>query len=425
MAFDSKQAVFKKFADHVNSGKARFYQDYQIDFVFGRREGPYVWDMDGDKRLINCHSNGGLYNLGHRHPLIVEALADAMKTLDIGNHHFVSREKAELAEKLAELCPGDLEYVIFGVSGGEAIDTAIKIARKATRRSGVISAIGGYHGHTGLALAAGDAKYRDPFFSSQPEFGQVPFNDVDALKNALCPNIAAVILETIPATLGMLIPDDDYFKNVKWLCGENGSLLIIDEVQTGLGRTGRFWGIENYGTVPDIMVSAKGLGGGMYPVTATIIRKDLESVFHEDPFIHISTSGGADIGCVVAGKVLEISSKPEFLDHVNALSSIFKKGIADIQKKYPDMISEFRQLGLMSGIKTPHPDLGPLLSKACYDAGLLCIYAGNDTSVLQFLPPLNITADLAGEILELMTGAVHEAQGFVDAFMKNKKQGNP
>jgi len=425
MAFDSKDAVFKKFADHVSSGKARFYQDYQIDFVFGRRDGPYVWDMDGEKRLINCHCNGGLYNLGHRHPLIVEALADAMKTLDIGNHHFVSREKAELAEKLAELCSGDLEYVIFGVSGGEAIDTAIKIARKATRRSGVISAIGGYHGHTGLALAAGDPKYRDPFLSSAPEFGQVPFNDAAALKNALCPNIAAVILETIPATLGMPIPDDDYFNEVKRLCEENASLLIIDEVQTGLGRTGRFWGIENYGTVPDIMVSAKGLGGGMYPVTATIIRKDLESVFHDDPFIHISTSGGADIGCLVAGKVLEISSKPEFLDHVSALSAIFKKGMADIQIKYPDMITEFRQLGLMSGLKTPHPDMGPLLSKACYDAGLLCVYAGNDASVLQFLPPLIITSDLAGEILERMAMAVHEAHGFVDAFMKDKKQGNP
>ena len=413
---DSKQAVFKKFADHVNSGKARFYQDYQINFVFGRREGPFVWDMDGDKRLINCHSNGGLYNLGHRHPAIVEALARALKTLDIGNHHFVSREKAGLAEKLAGLCPGDLEYAIFGVSGGEAIDTAIKIARKATRRSGVISAIGGYHGHTGLALAAGDPKYRDPFLSSRPEFTQVPFNDGIALKNALHPKVAAVILETIPATLGMPIPDDSYFKEVKRLCEENGSLLIIDEVQTGLGRTGRFWGIEHYGTVPDIMVSAKGLGGGMYPVTATMIRKDLESVFHEDPFIHISTSGGADIGCVVAAKVLEISSTPEFLDHVNSLAAVFQKGMAGIRTKYPDLFTEFRQLGLMSGLKTVHPDTGPLLSKACYDAGLLCVYSGNDTSVLQFLPPLIIPDDLAGEILERMEQAVHQTDAFVKAF---------
>ncbi|MFZ2630760.1 MAG: aspartate aminotransferase family protein [Desulfosalsimonadaceae bacterium] len=416
MASDSKQAVFKKFAGHVSSGKARFFQDYGLDFVFGRREGPYVWDMDGDKRLINCHSNGGLYNLGHRHPAIVDALAGALKTLDIGNHHFVSREKAELAEKLAELCPGDLEYVIFGASGGEAIDTAIKIARKATRRSGVISAIGGYHGHTGLALAAGDPKYRDPFFSSVPEFIQVPFNDVIALKNALHPKVAAVIIETIPATLGMPIPDSTYFQEVKRLCGENGSLLIIDEVQTGLGRTGRFWGIEHYETVPDIMVSAKGLGGGIYPVTAAIIRKDLESVFHEDPFIHISTSGGADIGCVVAGKVLEISSTPEFLDHVKALAAVFKKGMADILAKYPGLLTEFRQLGLMSSLKTVHPDTGPLLSKACYDAGLLCVYAGNDTSVLQFLPPLIITTALAAEILERMEQAVHQADAFMKAF---------
>ena len=420
----AKDVIFKRFSDHVNSGKARFFKALGLDFIFGRREGPYVWDMYGDKRLINCHVNGGLYNLGHRHPVIVEALADALKTLDIGNHHFVSREKANLAEKLAGLCPGDLEYVIFGASGGEAIDTAIKIARKATRRSGVISAIGGYHGHTGLALAAGDPKYREPFFSSVPEFIQVPFNDVNALKNALHPKVAAVILETIPATLGMPIPDDSYFNEVKRLCEENGSLLIMDEVQTGLGRTGRFWGIEHYETVPDIMVSAKGLGGGIYPLTATIIRKDLESVFHDDPFIHISTSGGADIGCAVAVKVLEISSRPEFLEHVTELSGTFKNGMSDIQKKYPALFSEFRQLGLMSGLKTTHPDLGPLLSKACYDAGLLCVYAGNDTSVLQFLPPLVIANDLAKEILERMETAFHQAQMFVDAYMATGKKGD-
>jgi len=421
MGNDSKQVVFKKFSDHVNSGKARFFQEYHLDYVFGRREGPYVWDMDGDKRLINCHVNGGLYNLGHRHPRIVEALEGALKTLDIGNHHFVSREKAQLAEKLACLSPGDLEYVIFGVSGGEAIDTAIKIARKATRRNGVISASGGYHGHTGLALAAGDAKYRDPFLSSSPEFTQIPFNDAAALKNALHPKVAAVILETVPATLGMPIPDFSYFKEVRKLCEENGSLLIIDEVQTGLGRTGRFWGIEHFETVPDILVSAKGLGGGIYPVTATIIRKDLESVFHEDPFIHISTSGGADIGCVVAGKVLEISSTKAFLDHVAELSVIFSQGMADIQEKYPELLKEFRQLGLMSGLKTPHPDLGPLLTKTCYDAGLLSIYAGNDTSVLQFLPPLIITNDLALEILERMEMAFQQAKTFVDAYMSDGK----
>jgi putrescine aminotransferase len=410
---EDKKHVFETYGRHVSSRKARFFLDVGIDFVFGRREGPFVWDIDGKHRLINCHSNGGVFNLGHRHPAILETLTAALKNLDIGNHHLVSRQKAALAQQLADLSPGDLDYVVFGVSGGEAIDTAIKIARKATGRRGVISAEGAYHGHTGLAMAAGDPKFRDPFLSSSSDFRQVPFNDIGALAPMLTTDAAAVILETIPATLGMPIADDDYFRQTADLCRKNGTLLIIDEVQTGLGRTGRFWGIEHYRTVPDIMVSAKGLGGGVYPVTATIIRRDLEAVFHDDPFIHISTAGGADVGCVVAQKVLEISSEKSFLDHVAALSDIFDRGMTRLIQKHPRLLTAFRHKGLMCGIKTSRPDLGPILSKTCYDAGLLCIYAAHDPSVLQFLPALIIDPDLADEILQRLDRAFESAAAFI------------
>lgn len=410
---ESKQSVFKKYADHVSSHKAQFFLDVGIDFVPGKREGPFIWDITGKKRLINCHVNGGVYNLGHRNPEILAAMSEALKSLDIGNHHLVSKQKADLAEMLAALSPEGMEYVVFGVSGGEAIDTAIKIARKATHRRGVISAVGGYHGHTGLALATGDPRYREPFLSSSSDFIQVPFNDLAALKSSLNQDIAAVIFETIPATLGMPIPDDDYFSAVKRLCADNGSLLIIDEVQTGLSRTGRFWGIEHYNTIPDIIVSAKGLGGGIYPITATIIQKELEEVFHDDPFIHISTTGGADIGCPVARKVLEISSRASFLDHVNELAQVFAQGVGGLAKKYSGVLSRFRQKGLMCGLKTTGQDLGLLLTKACYDAGLLCIYAGNDTSVVQFLPPLIIDTDLAVEIVQRLDRALEMVGAFV------------
>ena len=408
-----KQTVFDKFARHVSLKKAAFFRDVGIEFVFGKREGSYIWDIDGDKRLIDCHTNGGVFNLGHRHPEVIAALVHALDDLDVGNHHFVSQEKAELAEKLAGLSPSGLTYSIFGVSGGEAIDTAIKIARKATGRKGVISAQGGYHGHTGISLAAGDPKFRDPFLSSSADFTQVPFNDPDALANALNANTAAVLFETIPATLGMPIPDKDFFSKVRASCDQNGTRLIIDEVQTGLGRTGRFWGIENYQAVPDMIVTAKGLGGGIYPVTATILKTELEAVFHDDPFIHISTTGGADVGCRVARKVLEVSSDTRFLSHVDELAGVFANGMAALRQTYPGVISDYRQKGLMSGIKTPQPDFGPLLSKACFDAGLLCVYAGNDTSVLQFLPPLIIEKSLAEEILQRLDRAMEITAQFV------------
>lgn len=395
-----KERVIELFARHVSSGKVAFFQSAGIDFVLGEREGPYLWDLTGEKRLIDCHCNGGVFNLGHRHPAIAQTLMESLQALDIGNHHLISRQRALLAQRLAELSPGHLTYTVFGVSGGEAIDLAIKVARGFTRRTKIISARGGYHGHTGLALAAGDEKYCAPFGPPAPGFVQVPFNDIEALRREMDADTAAVIMETVPATYGIAVPDPDYFPQVRRLCDEFGALFIADEVQTGLGRTGRLWGIEHFGVAPDIMVIGKGLSGGIYPITATCFRTELESVFHPDPFIHISTFGGAEVGCPVALKVLEISSQPAFLRHVQELADIFAEGFARLKARHPRVLVRLRQLGLMMGIEMVSPYAGPLFSKAAYDNGLLSVYAYNDTRVAQLLPPLVIDHALAGEILE-------------------------
>ena len=210
---------------------------------------------------------------------------------------------------------------------------------------------------------------------------------------------AAVILETVPATYGIAVPDNDYLPQVRRLCDEKGALLIVDEIQTGLGRTGKLWGIEHFGVQPDIMVIGKGLSGGIYPMAATCFRAELESVFHEDPFIHISTFGGAEVGCPVAMKVLEISSRPEFLSHVNEMAGIFHNGFSALREKHPEILVRLRQLGLMMGIEMVNEYCGPFFSKAAYDAGFLSVYANNDTRVAQFLPPLTIQPEQAEELL--------------------------
>ena len=160
---DSKKRVMELFRDHVSSGKAEFFKKYGMDFVMGRREGPFLWDLDGRKRLFNLHCNGGVFNLGHRSSELINVLKESLEEVDIGNHHLISRERAELAFLISQLMPGDLDYTIFGVGGGEAVDLAFKIARAYTGKPKIISARGGYHGHTGLAMAAGDEKYRSPF----------------------------------------------------------------------------------------------------------------------------------------------------------------------------------------------------------------------------------------------------------------------
>ena len=255
-----KEEITSLFASHVSSGKAEFFSQAGIDFIISKREGIYIWDLEGNK-LINCHCNGGVFNLGHRNPRIIAVLQRALEELDIGNHHLVSEARALLAEKLVDISPGDLNRVIFGVSGGEAIDMAIKLARAHTGRTEVISAIGGYHGHTGLALAAGDESFRKPFEPLSPGFAQVPFGDIDPLSDEMGDNTAAVIFETIPATYGISIPPEDYFTGVRQLCDQNGAVMISDEVQTGLGRCGTVWGIDTYDVVPDILVTGKGLSG--------------------------------------------------------------------------------------------------------------------------------------------------------------------
>ncbi len=383
-----KQSSLNSFRNNVSSGKVNFYKKYGMDFVMGDREGAILGDMDAQKQLYNLHCNGGVFNLGHKNPEIIEVLKSQLDHLDIGNHHLMSKHRAELAKLLASLMPGDLSYTVFGVSGGEAIDLAIKVARGYTKRKKIISANGGYHGHTGLSIQAGDAQYRDTFQLDSDDFSQVPFNDIDALELAINNETAAVLLETIPATLGMPLPENDYLARVEALCEKYGALLILDEVQAGLGRTGKLWAFEHFNVQPDIVVLGKGLSGGIYPISATVIDKKLESVFHKDPFIHISTFGGAELGCGVAQKVLEISSRPSFLEHVNTLSGKLRLALQELQTKHKSVFKGVHGKGLMLALELSSELAGPVLTKTAYDNDLLLIYANNDTTRVQFLPPL-------------------------------------
>lgn len=409
---ETKDNITNKFSRHVSSGKVDFFNQAGIDFIIGEREGIYLWDLEG-KRLINCHCNGGVFNLGHRNPRVIAALQRALAELDIGNHHLISEARALLAERLASLSPGDINRVIFGVSGGEAIDMAIKLARGHTGRAKVISAMGGYHGHTGLALAAGDEQYRKPFEPLSPGFAQVPFGDLDALEAAMAEDAAAVIYETIPATYGIVIPQEDFFAGVRNLCDRYDAVMIMDEVQTGLGRCGEVWGIDTYDVIPDIIVTGKGLSGGIYPMSATLYRDHVNPFLHENPFIHISTFGGAEVGCYVALAVLDILEEPGFLEHVREMAVLFEEGFSILGKKHPDVMVETRQRGLMMGLQLADPNFGPLMTRIGFDAGILAVYANNDPSAVQILPPLIIQESEVGQVLGVLDGMLTKIEEMV------------
>lgn len=397
--YPNRAETMDVFARHVSRGKVDAYQALGLDVVMGERDGIRFHDAFGDGSWINCHSNGGVFNLGHRHPAVVSAVRDALDALDIGNHHLVSGWRARLTERLAATTGGRNCTAVLGVSGGEAIDTAIKTSWAATGRRTIVSVMGGYHGHTGFALATGDPQYRDPFGPNLPGFVQVPFDDLAAIDAAIDDHTAAVLVEPIPATLGMPIASDGYFTAVQRLCRERGALFMLDEVQTGLGRTGRVWCHQHDELEPDVVITGKGLSGGVYPITATLMTPEVHRVFDEHPFVHISTFGGAELGCVAALAALDVIEAPGFLARVEELGERF----ADAFASMPFVV---RRRGLMMGFKFAHEGDGLAAAKACYEAGVFAVFANNDTSVLQFLPPLVLTDDQFDDLAERVTKAL-------------------
>lgn len=410
----SRSQVISLYKRHMAVHKAAFYGRAGMDIVMGRREGIYFWD-EGGRRYVNCHCNGGVFNLGHRNPAVLQALQQGLAEYDIGNHHLISAPRAALAKQLIAslLMPKaaqQLSRVIFGVSGGEAADLAIKLARGRTGRQVVVSLEGGYHGHTGLALAAGDPRYRDPFAIHLPGYRQVPFGNLALLEKAL-PDAAALILETVPATLGMPVFPPEDMRRIRTLCDQYKVPLILDEIQTGLGRTGKIWGFQHYGIVPDIVITGKGFSGGLYPVSATCYREEFESVFKKDPFIHVSTFGGAEAGCFAAMKVLEIVSDPEFLKNVEERGRWFGQEWEKLRETHSE-IREVRRLGMFMGIVFDSPETCLVLVRALFDRGIFAVYANNDRRVLQFLPPLIVTEEQSREIMDTVADALFALRKF-------------
>ncbi|MCC0016548.1 MAG: aspartate aminotransferase family protein [Rhodobiaceae bacterium] len=408
--FEDKQDLFVKAIRFWNPDKTKFWQDVGVDLVIDRREGYCLYDMSG-RRLIDLHLNGGTYNFGHRHPEIVETLKGALDYFDMGNHWFPSVARAALSEALVKSAPG-MKYAIFGAGGAEAVEIALKSARYATKRRKIVSIIKGYHGHSGLSVATGDERFTKIFLADRPdEFVQVPFNDIAAMERVLAGrDVAALIMETIPATYGFPMPNEGYLNACKALCEKHGTMYIADEVQTGLMRTGEMWGFQTYGVEPDIFVTAKGLGGGIYPISAAVVNEKCGGWLNEDGAAHISTSGGAELGCIVAYKVMEMLQRPELVSNVHSVTRFFAEGMAEMMQRHSDIFVGVRQKGVVLGLEFDHPEGAVSVSRALYEHGVWAIFSSLDKRVLQFKPGVLLSADMCQEILDRFDAAMPRAR---------------
>lgn len=409
--FESKTEVLERAKTFWNPDKTQFWTDAGVDMVIDRREDYFLWDMSG-RRLIDMHLNGGTYSIGHRNPEVMQALSEGMQHFDVGNHHFPSVARTALAERLVDSAPASITKVAFGSGGGEAIDIALKSARHATQRRKIVSIIKAYHGHTGLAVATGDDRFSKMFLSDRPdEFIQVPFGDIDAMDQALSGNdVAAVIMETIPATYGFPMPPPGYLTAVKDLAVRYGALYIADEVQTGLMRTGEMWAITKYGVEPDIIVTGKGLSGGMYPITAAMLNERAAQWLYQDGFGHISTFGGAELGCVAAIKTLEITSRSPVRSMVHYIADLFAEGLARIQNDYPDWFVGIRQNGVVIGLEFDHPEGAKFVMRELYENGVWAIFSTLNPRVLQLKPGILLGRDLCEDVLDRMDVSIGRAR---------------
>lgn len=393
--YPDRSAVEATFAAHVDPSKVDIWSMGDLQLVMGDREGASFTDAYDGRSWFNCHANGGVFNLGHRNPRVIAAVRAALDHADIGNHHLVSAYRASAAEKLSATTDNRLSGVVFSVGGGEAVDLALKVARGHTGRAGIVSVHGAYHGHTGLALAAGDPKDQALFGHDLPGFAHVQHNDLAAMDAAIGDDTAAVILESIPATAGFPMPDPGYLAAVAALCHERGALFIADEVQTGLGRTGTVWYVEQEDVEPDMIITGKGLSGGIYPISATLMTAGLHQFFAEHPFSHVSTFGGAELGCVAAAEVVDMVTEPGFLDRVNDAGDRMGEAFADLP-------FGLRRRGMLSAFVFDDPHGGMHAMKSLFDAGIYAFFASYDPAVLQFKPILTITDDELEAIIQIV-----------------------
>ena len=400
----------ENYREFVNPFALRMFKNASLDIIEGRREGASVWDVNGDK-FIDCVTGAGIFNVGRRNEEVVAALKKALDRYDMGGWISVLRERGLLAKKLAEITPGGLKYSLFCCGGGEAIEVAVKLARGHTDRPDIICMENGYHGVTGFALpATGRDVYKKPFAPLAPGYRHVPFNDLEAARAAVDDKTAAILLEPIQGEGGIIPGDDDYLKGLRRLCDENEVLLIFDEVQTGFGRTGKMFCAEHTGVVPDIMVLAKSLSGGLYPISCTIFTEEISDFLMAHPFVIINSFGGTSLACLTALAAIDFMEKNDLPGRSDKMGQRFMVGLDGLKRKYPGLVREVRGRGLMLGMEFFEDSIGPRMAYQLKQNGVISIYTFNNPRIIRIMPTLVITEEEVDAVVTAFDASLAEIQ---------------
>lgn len=409
--------AFSLFEKHINPGLAGLLRFTGLDKVESHAQGVYVWDTEG-KKYLDFLGLYGTLSLGHRHPKVVEAVKRQLDKMPMSVRILVSEPGARLAEKLAEITPGDLSMVFFGNSGAEAVEAALKFARFYTGRVEFITTEGGYHGKTMGALSVTPKEqYQQPARPLVPGVKVVPFGNAGAVLEAITPETAAVIVEPIQGEGGIRVPPEGYLKELRRVTRERGVLLIVDEVQTGLGRTGKLWGVDWEGVEPDILTSAKALGGGVMPISATIARAEIMEIYKREPLIHSTTFGGNPLAAAAGLAAIEVTLEENLPARALEMGNYLMSSLQSLWKAYPRFIQEVRGRGLMVGLEFADADIGALVVAELASRGVLTAFGLNNPKVVRLEPPLIVEPVHIDQCVEALAGALKATEAALEGVM--------
>ncbi|MEH7502879.1 putrescine aminotransferase [Neobacillus drentensis] len=397
------------FREHVNPGFLAYRKTVTMDGQFAAVEwsdnGSCFKDVNG-KEYIDCLGGFGIYNVGHRNPKVVKAVTDQLKRQALHSQDLLDPLRAMLAKILADITPGDLKYAFFTNSGTESVEAALKLAKMYSDRTTFISTTRAFHGKS-LGSLSGTAKgmFRKPFLPLIPGFRHVPFGDIDMMRKTfeVCASVgedvAAVLLEPIQGEGGIILPPENYLKQVRELCDQYGSLLIFDEVQTGMGRTGKMFAAELYEVVPDIICLAKAFGGGVMPAGAVVATENVFKSWFDNPFMHTTTFGGNPLACAAAIATIGVLIEEKLPERAAEVGAYFLEELKNAAKGHEDKVQEIRGQGLMIGIEFHQDEIGYEVSKGMFDRGILVAGTLINSKTIRIEPALTISYEEVNKVV--------------------------
>ena len=422
---EQKEKIQKDTVDNFHFYYNRGYLEYRKSVVEMREDPALEWVGEGStfqdlsgRTYIDCLGGYGIYSAGIRHPKILRAVADQLQRMPLSSQELLDPLRGALAELLGEITPGDLQYSFFINNGTDAVEGAIKLARIFTGKTNFISSLRGFHGKScGSLSLLGRWEYREPFLPLLPGIHFVEFGDAEAVEDELYKadqtgkGIAAVIMEPVQGEAGAIVPPDDFWPRIRKACDEYGTLLIADEVQTGLGRTGKLFGVDHWNVVPDIMCLGKAIGGGVMPLSAFISTPKIWGVLESNPFIHSSTFGGNPLACAAGIAAINVTLEEDLSGQAARKGKYLLAQLIRLKMRFDRLLHRVGGKGLLLGLEFVNTEIGYKVVSGLFKRGVLVAGTLTNSKVVRIEPALNIPDRLIAEIL----GALEDTLKEVDA----------